>query len=74
MQWTGKDYKAMEQTFVGSIAGAASEGVVCAAQSLSDFIFYAHFEAHTDKSLEALDATWSQFHSSKHVFKTEGPK
>ncbi|KAJ3728088.1 hypothetical protein DFJ43DRAFT_1133141 [Lentinula guzmanii] len=52
-QWTGNEYRL--------IAGAA-------VRALEDFMFYAHFEVHTDHSLAAMDTAWSTFHDRKDVF------
>jgi hypothetical protein len=64
----------MGQAFAPAIAGAASARVQVAVKAMSDFIYYAHFETHTEESLEALNTAWSSFHANKDVFKVEGPK
>ena len=33
-----------------------------------DFISYAHFEVHTEQSLERMDRAWSAIHKNKAVF------
>jgi hypothetical protein len=73
-QWTGKEYKAMNQVFLPTIAGATTDRVQLAVRAMSDFVEYAHFETHTDDSLEALHAAWTSFHTNKAVFSTDGPK
>jgi hypothetical protein len=50
-QWTGGEYKDMEKVFLGVLAGAAPLDVLRAVRGLLDFIYFAHFEAHTDASL-----------------------
>ncbi|KAI9057363.1 hypothetical protein FKP32DRAFT_1584219 [Trametes sanguinea] len=67
-QWTGTEYRNMQKVFLGVIAGAADERVVRAVRAILDFIFLAHFEAHTDDSLEALHQSWQDFHEHKAVF------
>lgn len=50
-QWTGTEYKNMEKVFLGVIAGAVESAVVRAVRSILYFIYYAHFETHTARSL-----------------------
>ncbi len=71
-QWTGTEYKAMEKMFVGAIAGAADAETTRAVRAVLDFIFYAHFQAHTDDSLAHLEAAWATFHENKDVFTRNG--
>ena len=33
-----------------------------------DFISYAHFETHTESSLERMDRAWSAIHENKSIF------
>ncbi|KAJ3727345.1 hypothetical protein DFJ43DRAFT_1133192 [Lentinula guzmanii] len=56
------------KVYPGLIAGAVDNGVVQAVRALEDFMFYAHFEVHTDHSLAAMDTAWSTFHDRKDVF------
>lgn len=67
-QWTGTEYKGMEKSFLGVVSGAADERVTRAVRAVLDFIYLAHFETHTDDSLEALHQAWSAFHRYKAVF------
>lgn len=67
-QWTGTEHKNMEKVFLGVLAGATDPRVILAARGILDFIYYAHFETHTDKSLARLDAAWLMFHENKGVF------
>lgn len=67
-QWTGQEYKELEKVFLGVIAGAVEEPVVSAVRATLDFIYYAHFECHTDSSLRQLATAWSDFHERKSVF------
>ena len=67
-QWTGNEFKNMEKVFLGVIAGITDPRVVRATRGVLDFIYYAHFETHTDKSLAQLDAAWFMFHENKDVF------
>ncbi|KAL6302633.1 hypothetical protein BKA93DRAFT_696014, partial [Sparassis latifolia] len=71
-QWTGMEYKNMEKVFLGVLAGAADPEVTCAVRSVLDFIYYAHFEMHSEDSLAKLEAAWCNFHRYKHVFVREG--
>ncbi|KAJ2975809.1 hypothetical protein NUW54_g11669 [Trametes sanguinea] len=67
-QWTGTEYKNMEKVFLGVVAGAADEHVVRAVRAILDFIYLAHFEAHSDQSLESLHHAWRDFHHYKAIF------
>ncbi|CDO72633.1 hypothetical protein BN946_scf184985.g52 [Trametes cinnabarina] len=67
-QWTGTEFKNMEKVFLGAVAGAADERVTRAVRAVLDFIYYAHFETHTDDSLNALHHAWTDYHRFKHVF------
>ncbi len=67
-QWTGTEYKNMEKVFLGVVAGAGDERVTRTVRAVLDFIYYAHFETHTDESLDALHAAWKDYHKYKTVF------
>jgi hypothetical protein len=67
-QWTGNEFKNMEKMFLGVIAGAVDEWVIQAVCSVLDFISYAHFETHTESSLEKMDRAWSAIHENKSIF------
>ncbi|KAJ3558680.1 hypothetical protein NM688_g777 [Phlebia brevispora] len=67
-QWTGTKYKNTEKVFLRVIAGAAEKDVILAVRAVLDFIYYAHFETHTEESLQNLDRAWQAFHRYKHVF------
>ncbi|KAK7438195.1 hypothetical protein VKT23_018125 [Stygiomarasmius scandens] len=71
-QWTGNEYRAMAKVFPGLLAGAADTKVLEAVRAFEDFVYYAHFEVHTDESLAALDAAWAAFHTHKEVFQHLG--
>ncbi len=68
LQWTGNKFKNMEKTFLGVIAGAVDEWVIRAVHGMVDFISYAHFETHTESSLERMDRAWSAIHENKSIF------
>lgn len=67
-QWTGNEYKNMEKIFSGVIAGAADEQVIRVVRAVVDFISYARFEVHTERSLENMDRAWSAIHENKRIF------
>ncbi|KAJ7052173.1 hypothetical protein C8F01DRAFT_998440 [Mycena amicta] len=71
-QWTGNEYKNMEKVFLGVINGIGEPRVLLAVRGILDFIYYAHFETHTDKSLQRLTAAWLMFHDNKKVFLDTG--
>ena len=68
-QWTGTEHKNMEKVFLGILAGATDPAVIRAVRAILDFIYYAHFETHTDESLRCLDEAWVTFHENKQVFR-----
>jgi hypothetical protein len=68
-QWTGNEYKNMEKAFLGVIANASEHPEVArSACAVLDFLYYAHFETHTDKSLRELEGAWTRFHADKAIF------
>ncbi|KAH9947424.1 hypothetical protein B0H21DRAFT_853788 [Amylocystis lapponica] len=71
-QWTGTEYKNMEKVFLGVLTGASNPAVLRAVRAVLDFIYYAHFEAHSGNSLAKLEAAWDAFHANKHVFVDKG--
>ncbi|KAJ7472206.1 hypothetical protein FB451DRAFT_1559329 [Mycena latifolia] len=71
-QWTGNELKNMEKIFLGVLNGAADPKVILAVRGVLDFIYYAHFETHTDASLAKLDEAWKLFHANKDIFVTKG--
>ncbi|KAI0354674.1 hypothetical protein OH77DRAFT_1404497 [Trametes cingulata] len=71
-QWTGTEYKNMEKVFLSVIAGAAEAAVVRPVRAVLDFIYFAHFELHTDNSLAKMKQAWLDFHHSKDVFVARG--
>ncbi|KAI0357940.1 hypothetical protein OH77DRAFT_1316748 [Trametes cingulata] len=71
-QWTGTEYKNMEKVFLSVIAGSTDAAVVRPVRAILDFIYYAHFELHTDNSLAKMKQAWLDFHHSKDIFVVRG--
>ncbi|OBZ73416.1 hypothetical protein A0H81_07111, partial [Grifola frondosa] len=71
-QWTGTEYKNMEKVFLGVLTGASDPAVLRAVRAVLDFIYFAHFETHSDNSLSRLNDAWTDFHANKHVFIEHG--
>ena len=46
----------MECVFLSVLIGASDPASICAIQVVLDFIYYAHFHAHTDNLLSLLEA------------------
>ncbi|KAJ7100312.1 Zn-finger domain-containing protein [Mycena crocata] len=67
-QWTGTEHKEMQRVFLGVLAGAVSGKVLTVVKSLIDFIYYAQFQSHTSKTLDALQSSLDTFHSNKNIF------
>ena len=73
-QWTGMEHKEMERDFVGLLSGVASDNVLVMAHSLLDFIYYAWFQQHTDKTLAVMQESLNLFHTlsrTKQVWYSE---
>jgi hypothetical protein len=66
-QWTGTEHKEMQKVFLGVLAGAVSWEVYAVARALIDFIYYAQFQSHTSKSLDALENCLKTFHQHKDI-------
>lgn len=68
-QWTGNEYKQMERTFIGAIAGTdIPPEAIKAACALIDFIFIAQFPLHSDDDLDQMDDSLATFHTHKSIF------
>ncbi|KAI1782117.1 hypothetical protein LXA43DRAFT_906712, partial [Ganoderma leucocontextum] len=68
-QWTGTEYKNMERVFLGAVAGAATDArVTQTVRAALDYIHYAHYQTHTDRSLDSLHTSWLDYHKEKAVF------
>ncbi|KAK0421534.1 hypothetical protein EV421DRAFT_2069709 [Armillaria borealis] len=67
-QWTGAEHKAMEQVFVGLIAGAVDNRVLMAVRAAVDFIYFASLHSHTSTTLSSLSRALDDFHQYKDVF------
>ncbi|KAI5890978.1 uncharacterized protein SCHCODRAFT_02580106 [Schizophyllum commune H4-8] len=67
-QWTGKEQKHMEKVFLGALDGGVDVEVVRAVRGVLDFIYYGHFERHTDESLAEIEAACAMFHDHKQIF------
>ena len=66
-QWTGMEHKEMERVFVGLISGVAEDNILVMARSLLDFIYYARFQQHMDKTLAVMQESLTLFHVRKDV-------
>jgi len=66
-QWTGMEHKEMERVFVGLLSSVSDDNVLLIAWSLLDFIYYAQFQQHMDKTLAAMQDSLSLFHMHKEV-------
>jgi hypothetical protein len=58
----------MEKIFVGILAGAVPADVLKAARAAINFIYYAQFQSHTDKTLTAMEKELEDLHTYKDVF------
>jgi hypothetical protein len=67
-QWTGREHKDMQRTFVGVMAGAVNDEVLTVVRAVIDFIFFSQLDSHTTKSLTSLLQSLKSFHSHKNVF------
>ena len=67
-QWTGREHKEMERTFLGVMAGAVNDEVLTVVRAAIDFIYLSQLHSHTTKSLSALQQCLENFHAYKNVF------
>ncbi|KAL1674742.1 hypothetical protein EV122DRAFT_293228 [Schizophyllum commune] len=67
-QWTGKEQKHMEKAYLGALEGCVDVEVIRAVRGVLDFIYYGHFEQHTDESLAEIEAACATFHDHKQIF------
>jgi hypothetical protein len=67
-QWTGKEFKEMEKTYIRVLTGLVVEDVVKCASAALDFIYYAQFRKHTDVTLVKMEKALDDFHTYKDVF------
>lgn len=67
-QWTGKEHKEMEKVYLGVLAGSVPPRVLAAARGLLDFIYYAQYQSHTERTLEHMQRALDLFHANKDVF------
>jgi hypothetical protein len=66
-QWTGTEHKEMQHVVLGVLAGAVSAQVLTVVKSLIDFIYYAQFQSHTSRTLDALQSSLDTFHANKDI-------
>ncbi|KAJ7671058.1 hypothetical protein B0H17DRAFT_948429 [Mycena rosella] len=71
-QWTGTEHKEMQHVFMGVLAGAVNAQVLTVVKSLIDFIYYAQFQSHTTRTLDALQYSLDTFHANKSIIVTLG--
>ena len=67
-QWTGKEHKEMQRTFVGVMAGAVNDEVLTVIRAVIDFIYFSQLHSHTTKTLFELQQSLEIFHTHKQVF------
>ncbi|KAJ8094788.1 hypothetical protein PM082_009999 [Marasmius tenuissimus] len=71
-QWTGKEFKNMEKTCLGVLAGATDPKVIPTIRGVLDFIYLARLEKHTDETLKELEEAWRTIHSNKAILQELG--
>jgi Plavaka transposase len=71
-QWTGHEYKEMEQIFASLIYGAVPPEATAAARAIIDFIYYASFPSHSTETLRRLQDSLDSFHEHKGIFIKQG--
>ena len=69
-KWAGIEYCQMEKVFVAILASMHSldPRICAAAHNLLDFIYLAHYPAHTTSTLEDMHVALVAFHENKEVF------
>ncbi len=71
-QMTGHEHKAMEQVFMGVIAGAVPDRVVKVVKVALDFIYFSSLHSHTSCTLASLTTALNDFHKYKSIFVEPG--
>ncbi|KAG8779909.1 hypothetical protein FRC12_023710 [Ceratobasidium sp. 428] len=66
--WTGKEAKALGNTFMSIVAGDNRPMLVKAAKSIIDFTFRAHRPEISEADLDAMDQDLLEFNRAKSVF------
>jgi hypothetical protein len=64
----GHEHKEIQCVFVGLLVGAVQPAVLKSATAAIDFIYYAQFQVHTSKSLDAMANSLKVFHENKDIF------
>ena len=67
-QWTGREHKEMQRIFAGLLVGAVQPAVLKTTTAAINFIYYAQFQVHTSKSLDAMANSLKVFHENKDIF------
>jgi hypothetical protein len=67
-QWTGREHKEMQRTFVVVMAGAVNDEVLTVICAIIDFIYFSQLHSHTTKTLASLQQSLETFHAHKTVF------
>ncbi|PBK68122.1 hypothetical protein ARMSODRAFT_988855 [Armillaria solidipes] len=74
-QWTGAEYKAMEQVFLAIVAEAkVDKRVVIAVRSTLDFIYFTSLHSHTSHMLASLSHALNELHRVKDIFIETGER
>jgi Plavaka transposase len=71
-QWTGKEHKEMQRVIITVLAGEVDSTVLAAVRGALDFIYYAQYQCHTDKTLARMQEALNAFHMNKQVFADVG--
>jgi hypothetical protein len=67
-QRSGNENREIEKIVLGLFAGAVPAAAQQAARALLDFCYYARWEQHDSKSLDAMEDALDAFHANKQVF------
>ena len=63
----------MELNFItGTLLNVTPEQVICTTCHLLNFIHLAHYETHTDETLQKLEQSWEKFTQAKKIFLSKG--
>ncbi|KAF7288334.1 hypothetical protein HMN09_01403100 [Mycena chlorophos] len=71
-QWTGSEYRSLSKIYLGVVQDAVDPDAVAAMRHLLDFMSYAHFQVHTDESLEAMEESLRCVHQYLPVYERLG--
>ncbi|KAG8727897.1 hypothetical protein FRC10_005488, partial [Ceratobasidium sp. 414] len=76
-QMSGKEHRALQTVHLSVVANSNakySRELTLATRALLDYIYYAQLPSHTERTLEAFEAAYNEFHKYKDVWIKNGSR